>query len=272
MSMAEEKRKKQVLNVNWLKSISSEFWILKKVFNLNKLNGWQRLFILFSICWFGTFYLFFYQPPKYTSPQDYPEDIFLSLVHIKIKDILPEKYPTPDDSIKQKIELLKSSALKKLSFVSSSQGTKRAAYEFFISQINYYQYASQDVKNELKKVFDIQPLDLLDSRTRQEMIIDPFELEKIKNSLKSIIAMPNDLISIYTMDDGRQFGLFGYEENEVKTAYKKTIKAIQLDYYKTVTISYLYQLMLYLVSIIFVYFGGWMIGWVYKGFRQGNHT
>jgi hypothetical protein len=72
---------------------------------------------------------------------------------------------------------------------------------------------------------------------------------------------------IYKMPDGTEFSSFNTKE-EVESIYEKTKKSLQQEDSIELSIFYLKQFFLYIITVALIYFFGWFISWIIKGFKS----
>jgi hypothetical protein len=243
--------------------------IKKGIQFLNHLNGWQRLFTLVVVIATLVFMSLTYEDlERVDSPSELPDSVHRKLINNEIEKILPEKLPNPNDSAREKVVFLNENLLKKLSYVSESQGTKRAAYQYFRKQLSYYDYLDKKTNESIEEAFGIVGADLLVKNS--DLVVNLYALERIKNEINLAIKLPSAATIQFKMEDGRWFSYYGYSQSEISAAYKQASKALKYDYYLILVKTFFYKLLLFIFLIITLYFLGWMLGWVYRGFKSNK--
>lgn len=245
--------------------------IKKGIQFLNHLNGWQRLFTLVVVIATLVFMSLTYEDlERINSPSELPDSVHRQLINNEIEKILPEKLPNPNDSAREKIAFLNKNLLKKLSYVSESQGTKRAAYQYFIKQLPFYDYLDKNNKESIEEAFGLVGVNLLAKNS--DLVVNYYALERIKNEINLAIKMPSAATIQFKMDDGRWFSYYGYSQSEISAAYKQASKALKYDYYLILIKTFFYKLLVFVFLIIALYFLGSMLGWVYRGFKGNKNV
>jgi hypothetical protein len=71
----------------------------------------------------------------------------------------------------------------------------------------------------------------------------------------------------YKMTDGTEFQSFHTKE-EVENTYEEIKKSLQREDSIELYIFYLKQFLLYIITVVLIYFFGWFISWIIKGFKS----
>ena len=233
--------------------------------NLSNLNGWQRLFVLFSLIWLVIFLSFAHDlPPSY---RDLTGGFSKDVISGRMSEYMPKKSFDPDKYITDKSSIKARAIVSSPEYQKANQGTKQAIFEQLVATDKNYINADKVTQKAIRDRFGIEdnPAWMYD---KQKSIVDPTIVNNVVALAASKNVPPDDLVNVYTSPNGVVFESAYHSKEEMAKAYAEAIKSLDRDYILDVVKSIAYKIFVYILSITFMYLVGWLIAWVIKGFRK----
>jgi len=234
-------------------------------FNPSTLNGWQRLFVLFSALWLVVFVLVDHDLP--VSYKDISPSFHKDVVADRMNSFMPKKPFDPDKYITEKSSIKARAIVSSPEYQKANQATKQAIFDKLIVTDKNYVNADTVTKKAIRDRFGVQdnPAWRYD---KNESIVDLTIVNNVIALAQSKNVPPDDLISVYTSPDGIYFESSYHTEDEIAKAYAEATKSLDREHTINVIKSIAYKILIYILSIVFVYLVGWLIAWVIKGFKK----
>jgi len=233
--------------------------------NTSNLNGWQRLFVLFSVFWLVIFILINHELPQ--NYRDSTGEFYKLVVSGRMSEFMPKRSFDPDKFLTDKSSIKARAIVSSPEYQKANQGTKQAIFEQLVTTDKNYINANKVTKKAIRDRFGIEdnPAWMYD---KQKSIVDPFTLANVVALVSSKNLPPDDLSTIYKSPDGIYFESSYHTEEEMAKAYAEATKSLDRDYVIDVIKSIAYKILVYIFSIAFIYLVGWLIAWVIKGFKK----
>jgi hypothetical protein len=197
---------------------------------MNRLNGWQRIFMVISVIWALTIYVM--------NPNSIKEVDISSLVQ---------------DSLIYGCKTGLETALKKADSTGNIVDAKALADS--IRSFNPFNYYDLDVKNPCKENA------VLNKYNKQELnSADTREYAPILVAGKRVYRMPDG--ALIDVD------IYGFTESEFIAAYEKIQPLISDSNREALQSFWIDTAKLYFLPLLVMYFLGWSISWIRKGFNK----
>ena len=229
----------------------------------NKLNGWQRAFVLLALIWLPVFLFFNWGFPP--SSADITGDFYGANIQAELKKILPPKEFNPDKYLANRAKVEAKELPVNADYIRANQGTKRAIFDKLIATDINYTSANEATKQAIRDRFGIKGVDLLNNPN--ERIVDPYVVEKVIKAINKILP-PQEQASVYKMDDGAYIESQEYSEAEVKAGYAKARDELKdrdrVNFLKDLA----FKAFVYFLPLGLIYLFCWLLAWVYRGFKR----
>ena len=201
---------------------------------MNRLTGWQRLFVVIAVIWALTIYVM--------NP--------ISIKEVDISSLV-------QDSLIYGCKTGLETALKKADSTGNIVDAKALADS--IRSFNPFNYYDLNVKNPCKENA------VLNKYNKRELnSADTREYAPILVAGKRVYRMPDG--ALIDVD------IYGFTEPEFTAAYEKIQPLISDAKRKALQGFWIDTAKIYFLPLLALYLLGWSVGWIRKGFRKSNEN